>query len=152
MFYCETCRKEHKWPKGLSGFPTSQGACEMCRKVGECYDVPSAHLPPSKVEVEAKAAAKEAASKVTPADLDCCQSERPNGNTFMTFGGQPGLVRCRNSPIVIAREKFTHPKFGTIGEMSLCPHCMNVMVSQLGKDFVYFSAIEREGEDKGVRS
>ena len=41
MFYCEPCRVKHKWTKGVRGFPTSSGGCEVCRKQAVCYDVPS---------------------------------------------------------------------------------------------------------------
>lgn len=89
--------------------------------------------------------------KMTPADPERCQCERPNGNTFLTLGGTVSLARCRNKPIVIAREKANTHEDGQVGEMSLCPHCMNKMTEQLGEDFAAFRAIEREGEDKGVR-
>lgn len=45
MFYCEECRKKHEWPKSWS---ISRGPCEMCRKVADCFDVPSRALPPAK--------------------------------------------------------------------------------------------------------
>lgn len=47
MFYCETCRELHGWPKGWG---RSLGPCEMCGKVADCYDVPSRALPPVKRE------------------------------------------------------------------------------------------------------
>ena len=153
MFYCEKCRKKHGWPKGLSG---SHGRCEMCEKTATCHDVPSSALPESKVvkkerEAAEKAKAKKEAPKMTPSDLKRCQCERPKGNNFMTLGGTVGLARCRNKPIVIAREKAATHEDGEIGEMSLCPHCMNKMIEQMGVDFAAFRAIEREGEDKGAR-
>ncbi len=40
----------------------------------------------------------------TQVDLDQCQAEKPNGHSFMTLGGRPGLVRCTNKPSVIITE------------------------------------------------
>jgi len=42
MFYCETCRVQNSWPKGLS---RSFGRCEDCGNKIMCYDVPSGSLP-----------------------------------------------------------------------------------------------------------
>ncbi len=41
MFYCEKCRIKGHYTKGIRGYPTSRGSCELCRKVNDCYDVPS---------------------------------------------------------------------------------------------------------------
>ena len=51
MFYCENCRKKNKWPVSFS---VSHGPCEMCGKVGDCFDVPCSQLPPSKEEKKTK--------------------------------------------------------------------------------------------------
>jgi hypothetical protein len=42
MFYCVKCQEKNKWPKSMH---KSQGRCESCGKVAECYDVPSSSLP-----------------------------------------------------------------------------------------------------------
>jgi len=153
MFYCEKCRKKWKWPEGLSG---SHGRCELCGKTADCYDIPSSELPPSKTEKKPKKKGPKLSAngtpvKMTPPDPERCQCERPKGNNFMTLGGKVGLARCRNKPIVIAREKAATHEDGEIGEMSLCPHCMNKMTEQMGADFAAFRAIEHDGEDKGVQ-
>jgi len=41
MFYCEACRAENRWP-GI--IPISHGPCEMCGKIGPCYETPSNEL------------------------------------------------------------------------------------------------------------
>jgi hypothetical protein len=45
MFYCETCRVQFGWPKGLRGFPYSRGTCEVCKRREDCFDVPADLLP-----------------------------------------------------------------------------------------------------------
>lgn len=50
MFFCEECRVKNGWPTSL-GYPfmgVSYGPCEVCKKVGECHDVPSSALPDEK--------------------------------------------------------------------------------------------------------
>ena len=88
--------------------------------------------------------------KWAPADPERCQCERPNGANFMTLGAAPALVRCRNQPIVIATEREIPKGADRLGEMSLCAHCMNKFLEQLGHDYATFEAIEREGDDLGV--
>jgi hypothetical protein len=64
-------------------------------------------------------------AKLIPPDRDQCQCEKPNGVNFLTFGGKPGLVRCKNKPIVILKE--TKPgQDGLKGSMSLCEGCLEV--------------------------
>ena len=41
MFYCEACRVENGWTKGIRGHPSSVGGCEVCGQHDACYDVPS---------------------------------------------------------------------------------------------------------------
>lgn len=66
--------------------------------------------------------------KLIPHDKKQCQAEKPNGNSFMTLGGVPGLSRCKNKPVVIIVEK-RKPK----GSMSLCKECWTVAIQQLGE-------------------
>lgn len=149
MFYCEACREKNDWPDSIM---TSRGRCEVCGETANCYDRPSSSLPDRKVApkpVEEPMAEKK--SKLTPPDEDQCQCDRPNGHTFMTFGGAPGYVRCRNTPIVIVTEREVTNDDGERGSMSLCAHCFNVLIGQKGDDFATVRAIEREGDDKGVR-
>lgn len=75
------------------------------------------------------------APKLTPPDKKQCQAMKPNGNTFMTFGGVPSLVRCKNKPTVILTERKPNPKDGQRGSMSLCNDCRDVLLKQLGEDF-----------------
>lgn len=64
-----------------------------------------------------------------PPDLTRCQALRPNGCTFMTLGGRPGLERCTNEPTVILAE--TSPgDDGLMGSMSLCDSCLAVFRRQ----------------------
>ena len=73
-------------------------------------------------------------SELTPPDFDRCQAEKPNGNTFMTLGGRPGLVRCREKPLYIVTEKEPGSD-GQRGSMSLCESCHDVAIDQLGDVF-----------------
>jgi hypothetical protein len=65
-----------------------------------------------------------------PPDLGQCQAEIPNGNTFMTFGGVPGLVRCKNKPTYIAHEP-PRKDGKKQGSMSLCGSCLAVCSKQI---------------------
>jgi len=69
-------------------------------------------------------------SKLIPPDLTKCQAEKPNGNTFMTLGGSPGLERCKNKPTTIVKE-INPGKDGNKGSMSLCTHCLLVFMKQM---------------------
>ena len=71
--------------------------------------------------------------KLIPPDKKQCQCLRPNGNNFMTFGGVPGFVRCENKSTVIITEK-KKAKDGQKGSMSLCNHCWNKAIEQLGEN------------------
>lgn len=93
---------------------------------------------------------KTAKKELTPPDETQCQSLRPNGYNFMSFGGVPGHVRCRNLPIVVVTERETSHEDGQKGSMSLCPLCFNKFVEQKGQDYATVRAIERPDEDKGV--
>lgn len=60
--------------------------------------------------------------KLTPPDLKQCQTLRPNGNTFLSFGGVPGHVRCTNKPVFIAHEPKRDDGVQS-GSMSVCTRC-----------------------------
>jgi hypothetical protein len=70
-------------------------------------------------------------NEMLPIDVEQCQALVPNGNTFMTFGGKPGLVRCKAKPTWIAIEKVVDSKDGERGGMSLCDTCKAVCEKQL---------------------
>lgn len=72
------------------------------------------------------------ADKLIPPDLKRCQAEMSNGYSFMTFGGVPGMVRCKNKPIVIIKD-IVPGDDGLIGSMTLCASCWNVAIQQLGQ-------------------
>lgn len=82
-------------------------------------------------------------SPLIPPDKERCQAEKPNGYTWATLGGVPGLVRCSNVPLVIATE--VEPDFHDklIGSMSLCGDCMKKMQEQLGPGYCTFEEIKR---------
>jgi hypothetical protein len=61
-------------------------------------------------------------TKLTPPDLEQCQADRPNGYTFMTLGGRPGLERCKYKPTIIVKE-LKPGEDGQCGSMALCWHC-----------------------------
>lgn len=68
--------------------------------------------------------------ELTPPDLERCQADKPNGHTFMTLGGRPGLERCKDKPTVIVHEKKPG-KDGLMGSMSLCTHCLIQFMQQV---------------------
>jgi hypothetical protein len=78
---------------------------------------------------------KERRSQMLPIDVEQCQALKPNGNTFMTLGGRPGLVRCKNKPtwIAIENEKREDGR----GGMSLCESCKKVCEEQLPNEVTY---------------
>ena len=76
--------------------------------------------------------------KLIPPDPQRCQAEIPNGHTFMTLGGVPGLVRCSAKPSVIVTEREAGPD-GQRGSMSLCPKCLEVLLKQAGPDYATIS-------------
>jgi hypothetical protein len=80
--------------------------------------------------------------KLIPPDINQCQADKPNGNTFMTFGGIPKMVRCRNVPEFIAMEN--NPKRNSErGSMSVCRECSQILIEQLGLTFATFKTINR---------
>ena len=79
-------------------------------------------------------------TKLIPPDIKQCQAMIPNGNSFMTFGGVPGHIRCTNTPAVIVTE--THEgEDGQKGSMSLCKDCLTHALKQLPKGFFSQSLI-----------
>ena len=81
-------------------------------------------------------------NKLTPPDALQCQAEVPNGNTFMTLGGQPGRTRCTKPPTVIATEK-SPGNDGQIGCMSMCTECFIVYCGMGGYSKANFREITR---------
>lgn len=79
--------------------------------------------------------------KMLPVDPEQCQAMKPNGNTFATFGGKPGLVRCKNKPAWIATEKVAQEN--ERGSMSLCHDCKKVCEKQM-PDKVTFQILGRD--------
>lgn len=69
-----------------------------------------------------------------PPDLERCQAEKPNGESFMTLGGGHKMIRCDNKPTVIVTETQPGPD-GKIGSMSLCTDCLKVAINQLPKGY-----------------
>lgn len=49
MFYCKSCAEEHDYPESIR---VSFGPCEICGTNGDCYDVPSSHLPRPKTKID----------------------------------------------------------------------------------------------------
>lgn len=78
--------------------------------------------------------------ELIPPDKKQCQAEKPNGNTFMTLGGVPGLERCKNKPKVIATEAQPGED-GLKGSMSLCLPCLSQLRKQLGPEAVTVKAV-----------
>ena len=83
-------------------------------------------------------------NELTPPDLEQCQAEKPNGNTFMTVGGMPGLERCTNKPLFIATEKKPGED-GQKGSMSLCADCLVVFLRQVPNGYADVQTITPEG-------
>lgn len=75
-------------------------------------------------------------------DLKQCQAEKPNGATFMTFGGVPKLVRCTAKPTVIITEAKAGSD-GKVGSMSVCESCLEAAKTQLGEAAFTVSPIRR---------
>ena len=73
------------------------------------------------------------AKKREPHDKKQCQTDKPNGCSFMSLDGVPGLVRCTAKPDVIVYELTTQSD-GQKGSMSLCNDCLKVFMEQVGID------------------
>ena len=69
-----------------------------------------------------------------PIDKEMCQSEKPNGQSFMTLGGGHKMIRCKNTPTVIATETKAGSD-GIKGSMTMCADCLKVANEQLPKGF-----------------
>jgi hypothetical protein len=75
-----------------------------------------------------------------PPDTVQCQAEKPNGHSFMTIGGRPGLERCTNKPTMLVAE--AHPgEDGRIGSMTLCDDCFAVFQKQQPAGFAIFKRL-----------
>jgi len=70
-----------------------------------------------------------------PIDKEMCQSEKPNGQSFMTMGGGHKMLRCKNKPTVIATETKKGSD-GLKGSMTLCDDCLKVANKQLPDGFL----------------
>ncbi len=69
-----------------------------------------------------------------PPDLKRCQAEKPNGYSFMTLGGLPGLERCKNKPVFTVTEVSSEGTVdGLCGSMSLCADCSLKFRKQKGE-------------------
>jgi hypothetical protein len=79
--------------------------------------------------------------KLIPVDMDQCQTMKPSSNTFMTFGGVPGLVRCENNPTHILTE-IESDIDGLIGKMSVCSECLEKFKSQVKNAVTHQVTIE----------
>lgn len=79
-------------------------------------------------------------AELDPPDKKQCQAEKPNGNTFMTLGGRPGLVRCEALPKVIVTEMVPGDD-DEHGAMSLCGQCLTVFNEQSGTPMVTVEVI-----------
>ena len=94
-------------------------------------------------------AKKKPEPELEPPDLEQCQCLKPNGHSFMTFGGKPGRVRCEEEPTVIVHELIPGAD-GLKGSMSLCGGCLEKLRSQakMELDAIYhIEPIEREPEE-----
>lgn len=78
---------------------------------------------------------------LVPPDPKRCQTDVPNGHSFMTFGGIPGFVRCPNVPAFIATEVHPNKKDGQRGSMSVCAVCLPKLFKQLGAGHVKLEPI-----------
>ena len=83
---------------------------------------------------------------LAPVDLNQCQSEKPNGCTFMSLGGVPGLKRCNNKPLCVLTQLIPDPKDGLCGAMSLCPECFAVFFKQHGMNNIKLESIDNYAE------
>jgi len=61
-------------------------------------------------------------TKLTPPDLKQCQTLRSNGNSFLSFGGVVGRVRCKGRAAWIAIEP-PRDDGAPRGSMSVCHAC-----------------------------
>lgn len=89
---------------------------------------------------------------LTPPDRDRCQAEKPNGSSFMTLGGRPGLERCANRPTVVAAET-TPGEDGRRGGMSLCADCLAVFERQMPAGYATFAPVlPRASADEALQA
>jgi len=82
------------------------------------------------------------AHTLTPPDKTRCQAEKREA-TFLSFGGDcRKLIRCTNTPTVIAKET-TPGEDGKRGSMSLCDGCQTVFVKHMGAHFAVLTPIKK---------
>jgi len=76
-------------------------------------------------------------------DVNQCQAEKPNGNSFMTLGGIPGLERCKNVPKYIVIERTMKEEEDNFqGAMSMCVDCKNVFITQMASKLGSYAITE----------
>lgn len=81
-------------------------------------------------------------AELTPPDHKQCQAEKPNGHSFMTLGGVPGMVRCTNKPTKLLTEN-TPGEDGQTGSMTLCDHCFSVFQKKMPADYATATDLEK---------
>jgi len=74
-------------------------------------------------------------------DLKRCQAEKPNGQSFMTFGGGHKMIRCTNKPLFIVTEKKPGED-GLKGSMTLCADCLTVFLEQMPDGYAEVALID----------
>jgi hypothetical protein len=88
-------------------------------------------------------ARKKDAPKIAPLDVDRCQAEKPNGASFMTFGGVPRLERCNSVPSYVLVET-KEDEDGLRGAMTVCSECFEVFKKQVGVSNTLYYEITRK--------
>jgi len=79
-------------------------------------------------------------SELEKPDEAQCQAEKPNGQSFMTFGGGHKMVRCTEKPQFILTENKPG-KDGKKGSMSLCSSCLTVFLKQMPPEYASVAEI-----------
>lgn len=84
--------------------------------------------------------------KLTPPDRNQCQAEVPNGYSFMTLGGVPGRVRCKNKPTWLVIEASAGED-GQRGSMTVCDSCCVVLKKHRPDGLVYCDLKEKKADE-----
>lgn len=87
---------------------------------------------------------------LTPPDYKQCQVYKPNGVNFVTLGGSPKMIRCKNKPAYTATENAPGED-GKIGSMSLCPECADIMKQQCGEGFATLTPIIKARRGREIK-